>query len=180
MLSCWCIVLVLGILKKAQAINYCPPLGPVYTVPTKLSEDEAIQRVSRNLSARLDRVIESKAPQFKLNDTSFSINFFSAHESNSLFQYHYTAPILNSSSTQKVDENTIYRIGSITKLITVLALLVNGKVDFNDPVTNFIPELDALSKEQDEHFDATTMVRWSEITVGALASHLAGVGRSCE
>ena len=72
-------------------------------------------------------------------------------------------------------------------MVTVLALLIQeGKVDFDDPITNYIPELaryteqDYKDDEESETCDDSTTTQWSQITVGALASHLSGIGRVCK
>lgn len=182
------LVVSLGALYLVGAVNYCPPLGPLYEKPQRLSTDPLIRQISKNLTERLKAIVKNRnitVTGFDTNTTSFSLNLFSAHESKSIHQYHYTAPTLNASSTRKVDENSVYRIASISKMITVLALLVQGsKVHFDDRITKYIPELAEIAKKQNaenhETFDYVEAVVWSEITVGALASHLAGVGRSCK
>jgi CubicO group peptidase (beta-lactamase class C family) len=114
--------------------------------------------------------------QFKprINASAISISVKSIHEDSLLFNYHFTPPKLSAVGTRAVDENTIYRVGSISKLMPVLALLQSGNVSFDDPVTEYIPELRNAA-------GATTSssVAWDDITVGALASHLAGLGTDC-
>lgn len=177
-----------AILCFAHAAENCLPLGPVYELPRNLSTDASICQAAQNITAFLDQQVEhlndSTSP-YDLKNTSFSIDLFSAHDHGSLFQYHFTAPILDASSTQKVDENTVYRIGSISKMVTVFALLLQeGKVHFDDPITKFIPELVRYTEqeskddgESETYDDSAT--QWSQITVGALASQLSGIGRNC-
>lgn len=170
-------------------MDYCPPLGPVYEPPRNLSADASICLAAQNLTATLNQLLgsrEASTSTFALNTTSFSIDLFSAHDHGSLFQYHFTASALNASSTKKVDENTVYRVGSISKIVTVLALLLQeGKVHFDDPITKFIPELaryaeeDNEDDEESETYDDLATTKWSQITVGALASQLSGIGRTC-
>ena len=177
----------LAVLRFTLATDYCPPLGPVHAVPHNLSTDESIRRAARNISATLAHLLDTGANDstgFDANTTSFSVNLFSVHEPESIFQYHFTASTMNSSSTKKVDENSVYRIGSISKLVTTFGLLVQGnKVHFDDPITKYIPELDAIAmahkSSANSEQDDVAMAQWSQITVGALAGHLAGIGRSC-
>lgn len=122
---------------------------------------------------------------FDTNTTSFSISLFSIHESDPIFQYHFTASTLNTSSTKIVNEDLVYRIGSITKMVTVFELLLQGKrVRFDDPVTRYVPELAVIAEAQHNKTkwedDEVATANWLQITVGALAGHLAGIGRSCE
>ena len=73
----------------------------------------------------------------------------------------------------------MYRIGSISKLFTVFALLVeNGDANFNDPITKFVPELrDSWMVKQKGVVNA---VQWKDVTLGALASQMSGIGRDCK
>ena len=74
-----------------------------------------------------------------------------------------------------LDDNTIYRVGSVTKLITAYALLVkNGMLDFHEPVLKYLPELGSTKANE---VDKTA---WDDVTVGALASHLSGIMRDCK
>lgn len=179
-----------AILCFTHAFDYCPPLGPVYELPRNLSTDPSIRLAAQNFTAlineRVERINDSTTASFLTANTSFSIDLFSAHDDESLFQYHFTAPVRNASSTKTVDENTIYRIGSISKVVTILALLrQEGKLHFDDPITKYIPELARYDEQENEDdqeseiCDDSTTTHWSQITVGALASHLSGIGRTC-
>lgn len=177
-----------ALLRLSVAANYCPPLGPVYSIPRNLSTDDSIRQTAQNVSATLGHLLKTGAnasAAFDTNTTSFSVNLFSVHESDYIFQYHFTASTLNTSSAKSVDENSVYRIGSITKMVTVLELLLQGeRVRFEDPVTKYVPELAAIAEAQHHQTkmedDEVATPKWSQITVGALASHLAGIGRSCK
>ena len=170
-----------------HAFDYCPPLGPVYEVPRNLSSDASIRLAAANLTATLDQLLGSQTSYLSQNTTSFSIDLFSAQESESLFGYHHTASALNATSAKKVDENTVYRIGSISKILTVLALLLqDSKVQFDDPIAKHVPEVARYAEreyedyDEPEDYDDVTYTKWSRITVGALASQLAGIGRACK
>jgi CubicO group peptidase (beta-lactamase class C family) len=69
------------------------------------------------------------------------------------------------------DQNTVYRIGSLTKMFTALMLeqLVQaGIVKFSDPVEKYFPEVNTI---KGKFRDA------EPITLGQLATHTAGLGR---
>lgn len=183
--TCGLLLCLIFSLCLAAQVDYCPPLGPVDEVPRKLAENKYLRQLSAQYASTFLKRISKNitAEGFDASTTSFSVNIFSAHECESIFQYHFTSSSLNSSSTKKVDENTVYRIGSITKVVTVLALLLqDDKVHFDDPITKHIPELARIAARQaavaTENFDDIATTQWSHITVGALASQLAGIGRS--
>lgn len=99
-----------------------------------------------------------------------------------LFQYFYTSPATANASTgvTQVDENTVFRIGSASKLWTVYTLLASaGETSLYDPVTKWVPELQAAAVAAGTN-DAVDYVRWEDVTLQELASHLAGMGRDCK
>lgn len=171
----------------SQATNYCPLSGALYPSPSKISSNTQTQSANALLSSALDNAIngnQSTYGDFRPDTNSFSISVVSANDEDTFFQYHHTAKYLDqhSGGTEKVTADTVFRIGSISKLFTVFALLVQGeKVHFDDPVTAYIPELDAIARRQASgSFDPISQVQWEDVTIGALASQLAGIGRDCK
>ncbi|KAJ4988100.1 Beta-lactamase-like protein-like protein 1 [Stagonosporopsis vannaccii] len=60
--------------------------------------------------------------------------------------------------------DTSLRIGSVTKIFTMLAILLSAdKISLSDPITRFVPELNKKA--------------YKDITIAALASHTSGLGR---
>ena len=110
---------------------------------------------------------------------------FSTSDSSSdpFWQYHYTAPTVANSTAgvHQVDIDSIYRLGSITKLITVYSLLVAaGDGYWQEPVTKYVPELAEIAQgDPAEGIEDITRIRWQDITVGDLANHLSGLPRDC-
>jgi CubicO group peptidase (beta-lactamase class C family) len=53
-----------------------------------------------------------------------------------------------------------------------------------DPVAKYIPEIQAavvdLLRNSTKRHDGINFTKWNEVTVGELASHLAGIARDCE
>jgi hypothetical protein len=117
-------------------------------------------------------------------NTTFSIALFSSNtgdaESESTFwQYHYGSPALRqtSESPPNVTQDSIYRIGGLTEVFTVWSLLLTaGDQILNDPVTKHLPELSNYTEVQ----NTVSNVKWDDVTVGQLASHMSGVARDCE
>jgi len=51
---------------------------------------------------------------------------------------------------------------------------------FNEPIFNFIPELKKVALQQERELNIMKQVVWKKVTLGALASHMAGLGNICE
>lgn len=169
-----------------QAKNFCPPLGPVYPTPRNISSTPAGISVAVGLATSLDAALKSgsiNGSPLDADNVSFSIQFSSLNEPNRpLFEYHHSAvaAALNTSSTQKVTADSIYRIGSISKVFIPYALLIaKGPGIFNERITNFVPELEALALEQEKKLNIIDQVIWKEVTLGSLASHTSGLGNIC-
>jgi CubicO group peptidase (beta-lactamase class C family) len=62
-----------------------------------------------------------------------------------------------------VDNNTIFRVASVTKVFTVLAILLGNKIKMEDLIPEFIPELDDP--------------KWAEVSIGMLTSQISGIPR---
>ncbi|KAL1969876.1 hypothetical protein VTN77DRAFT_7385 [Rasamsonia byssochlamydoides] len=147
---------------------HCPPLGPVLPPPSDPSQNEAVQTAVFAITAAFQNLTSG------LNDTAISIGVTSIHEDTPLLDLHWTPPSRNPNGTDKVDRDTIYRVGSISKTYTVLALLqLADKIQWTDPVTKYVPELRDLYSSEDT--SAVTAVDWDEVTIEALASHLGDI-----
>lgn len=145
----------------------CPILGPSFPSNFDLSSSTTI----RELGSRFPEQIKSLFSSGAVNRThlSFSINVFSTVTNSSIYSYHHAAPGLNGSLTAGVlNDGTIYRIGSVSKLYTVYAILAYAGMEvFDHPVTRYLPELVANSRG-----DPLERINWEDVTVGALASQL--------
>lgn len=189
-------IIIINIITTVQGLavnmNYCPLLGPVFPAPTNLATSAAFAAAKANLTSTLDTYVQTGKSSplshiFDANETSFTLEVFSVSDNpDPLIRYYYTAPSLVNASTgvQKVDENTVFRIGSISKLWTVLLYLIHaGDKGFHDPVTKYIPELKAAAAAAAAaavEEDAIDTLRWEDVTIKELASHMAGVSRDCE
>lgn len=161
----------------------CPLLGTSFPVPRNLSGSSIIQSAIANLTATIHEAGStgnSSHGIFNTNATSFSIQIFDTKSAEPLLDYHNSAPLLaaaSDSGVKTVDANTVYRIGSISKLLTVFTFLLEaGDSLWNDPVTDYVPELKAAAQQSTNNVNS---VRWNEVTLGALASQMAGIPRDC-
>ncbi len=144
----------------------CPPLGPILPAPTGLSQSPLFQTLMTEINAQLQNTSSL------LNQTAVSIGMRSVHDDGSLLNFHFTPQEYNTSGTHKVDGDTVYRIGSTTKLFTALSILqLEGKINPFDPVTKYVPKLGDISGLN----NSLTKVDWNTVTIHALMSHMGGV-----
>jgi hypothetical protein len=150
-------------------------MGSIFPKPRNLSTSATMQAAIQNLTAVFTARDADNSTGSYTNP--YSVQVFSASDSTPLFQHYHTAPNLasfNSTGVTQVDADTVYRIGSLTKIFTVFTFLLEaGDVHFNSPVTNYVPELAALAKNTSGN--AITRIAWEDITIGELASHMAGI-----
>lgn len=119
-----------------------PTIGPVYLSPANGSF-AAFDDARTRAKAAIEKAIATGESQYGTVDnqeTSFSISVFSTNSNETLFTYHFEAPLLNGSYTRgKLTDDTIYRTGSLGKLLSVYQFLVDiGDNVFLDPITKYI------------------------------------------
>lgn len=106
-------------------------LGPIYGPPTGLLTSAVSNTWASRLSGTLNEVLQSGHSEFgdfEANTSSVSITILSTEndENAPFFDFQYTSPFLNHSAggTNHITKNSIYRIGSISKLFTAYTFLV--------------------------------------------------------
>jgi CubicO group peptidase (beta-lactamase class C family) len=161
---------------SAEAIKTtgCPLLGPAFPAPTALSEDPTFSSKAEELTSKLNEAIED-------GSLSFAVQVFSSEEDHSAFGFYHTDdPIkVGSVGVKEVDEDTMFRIGSISKLWTMyLFMTLEGTRYFHEPVSKYVPELQIEYSSAQEK-DKINYLQWSDVTIGELASHQAGLARDC-
>jgi CubicO group peptidase (beta-lactamase class C family) len=165
---------------NAQSPNYCPLPGPIYP-PTNLSNDPTFATAVQDITSILDQA----ASNGSLSSTSISVQIFDAAEAGPLLNFAYTADNINTTlGVSKVDQDTVFRVGSVSKLWTMVLFLVEeGLWPFQEPVARFIPELGRAASElrwdPRKRRDGIDYVHWGDVSMGDLASHLAGIARDC-
>lgn len=154
-------LVLLGLAGLGVSQN-CPPLGAAYPAAT----DPDSPAFTAAKTAIDDVIAEGISSGALDNTTSFAIQVFSRHSDEALYEHYHGA---------STGPDTLYRVASISKLMTVYATLAAlGDEHWHDPVTKHIPELARL-KVQNPVYD----VDWSAVTLGALASHMGGIPRDC-
>ncbi|KAI8625975.1 beta-lactamase/transpeptidase-like protein [Xylariaceae sp. FL1651] len=147
----------------------CPPLGRVVPAPTNPSSHGSVQTAIQTIAGEFQNLTAT------FNTTGISIEVKSIHEAGPMIELHYTPPILDTTGTAAIDSQTIYRMGSISKIFAVLSVLTQGHMKMEDPITKYVPELLQLKSEASVINDITT-VNWDQVTVGALTTHMGGIG----
>ncbi|KAF2237137.1 beta-lactamase/transpeptidase-like protein [Viridothelium virens] len=173
------VVFVGASIAADTSTKICPVLGPAFPAPVGLSSEKLFQAAVGSFEDALEKALEtdlSTNGPGQFNTTTMSIGMFSTSEDGLLYQRHYTDPAVRNSSfgTQQVDSRSIYRLGSIGKLLTVYSFLISvGDQRFNDPIAKYIPELVRDSKTVKSQNGMTP--DWNETTLGQLASHMSGL-----
>ncbi|KAF5675557.1 beta-lactamase-like 1 [Fusarium heterosporum] len=170
------ILLVLAALspRACASSNICPLLGPIFPPVDHPLESTVFSNAIAHLNATF-RELDRNGTFEELNTTLF-VQAFSA--SDTVFQHGYAPPAMKSFLTSgTLNENTVFRVGSVSKLLTVYTLLSEvGMKHMDDPVTKWVPELARAAKKNIGGI--ARRVQWNEVTIGQLAGHLAGVSRN--
>lgn len=175
-------LLLLCAVSLTNAIHLCPLLGPIYPPPTDLSHDASFNSALQNITNAIQNGINTG----QFSNDSLSIQIFDASDAGSLFSLSYTADDVNKTlGVSQVDENTVFRIGSTSKLFTMFIMLIeNGLASMQDPIAQYIPELRQAVNEMSHNAtmsqNGIDFTKWNEVTIGELASHLAGIARDCK
>lgn len=149
-----------------------PLAGPSFLANFDPSNTQAIQDAISGFPDLIEGFFSDET--LVRDDLIFYIDVFSAATGGSIYSYKHVGDGQEDALTAgELDEHSIARVGSVTKLFTVYAVIAYGGIEvLAHPVTDYIPELaGSIPDGEDlEHID------WDRITVGALASQQAGVG----
>jgi hypothetical protein len=116
--------------------------GNIYLPLTNFS-NSIIEEARQNVTNQIEQAIAAGDSKYGpiTDDTSFSATVFSLKTGEAIFGYHYEAPKLGKESYTKgkLSDSTIYRTGSIGKLLTMYTWLVDlGDWMYYDPITKFV------------------------------------------
>lgn len=169
-----------GVLANAQTLTkdglvLCPIKGQQFPTPSKLAQEPIWQAAARSL----EKTLEANLTQAPYNETTFSVGVFSTTDEELLLDYHHSDPGVADSrlGAKEVDADSIYRIASISKVLTVYLWLVHdGHRRLSDPIIEHVPQLAAFDDPGVDY----PLPNWNDITVGDLMGFLAGMGRDCE
>jgi len=155
--------------QRPTPTDDCPILGPAFPSDFDVTSSTAIKEAISAFPGLIDNLFDSGV--MNRSDISFTIDVFSSETNDSIYSYVHSGEDLKSSLTAGIlDDGTIFRIGSVSKLYTVYAILaVAGMEIFEHPVTKYLPELAWDDIPSDK-------IVWNQVTVGALASQMGGTG----
>jgi hypothetical protein len=179
----WVLPALLAQVPVTLAAPNCPLIGAEFPPPQRLAEHPRWKTAVANLTAVFDYIDVSNITG--VDRFSYSIQIFSTNPGPPiLWERHRTAKDLptNTTGVKTVDADTVYRLGSVSKVFTVLAFLAEvGDADWNQPITKYIPELAKRSGTgSSADFDSVRQTAWEDITIGSLASQVSGLGRDCK
>lgn len=163
------------------AIPNCPIFGAEFPAPKRLIEHPRWQQALVNLTNAFDTLDANVTG----DDLSYSVQIFSTDYGGKILADRYrTAATLDpqTEGVKEVGPDTVYRIGSVSKIFTVLAFLAEvGDTHWNSPITAFVPELARYSAQiATQPIDNVRRTDWEDITIGALVAQVSGVGRDCK
>lgn len=160
---------------EAVASPNCPIQGAEFPKPRQLSEQPSWKAALAALITTFESVASVG------NNYSFSVQVFSTNPGAPIvFESYHTAQDLpkNTTGVKKVDADTVYRLGSVTKIFTVLAFLAEvGDKYFNHPIGDFVPEIAELKKQQPDPNDKIRTTDWDDITIISLMTQMSGLER---
>lgn len=148
-------------------LAYCDDPSPAFPLPMFNPSSKELISMRNDLETLVSQLVK----EARFNRTSMSMEVTSQTEA--LFSLHHTAIELDEETPGAVDVNgsTAFRIASMTKPFTVLAILQQhaaGKLHLDDPVNKYIAELNDPQNGT---------LPWHDITLRALSSQIAGIPR---
>jgi CubicO group peptidase (beta-lactamase class C family) len=162
-------------LNVSSAI-FCPLYGPSFPAATNLSDSTTIQRALKTLKALIDIGFETESSSSGPVDPTAAnaIQIFSTEDTaQPLFEYYRNGNTSSPTGVQDIDGDTVFRIASISKVITAYLILIElGDAHWSTRITDVVPELKGRQKNNDNPIDN---VEWEDVTLGALAGQISGV-----
>ncbi|KIN07557.1 hypothetical protein OIDMADRAFT_22431 [Oidiodendron maius Zn] len=166
------LALVAPVFVCATCYNPGPSFPPVH----RLLDQTDFEQLRTTLHRVISDILQ-EPDGWTTNTTSFAVQVTSVNET--LWDYFYTAPILGEykdSDPTPVTGDTAFRIASISKSFTVYAALLENKINLDDSVAQYIPEL----IEQRQINSTLVNVDWDQVTIWSLASQLSGISREAD
>lgn len=160
-------LILLLILISPFCLASCDSPTPAFPLPDFDHHGPSLQ----STNSRIYNAIKSLIQKDEYNKTSFSLEVTS--QTHTLFSMHHTAKVRSSlrRGAKEISNNTAYRIASMTKPFTVLAILQQqqaGNLSLDDSVSNYVSAL---------NFPQKGSIPWKDITLRSLATQQSGIPR---
>lgn len=155
------------ILLAPQTYAACYDPSPAFLPPQSSTyrDSPILNNAFKSIAKSLDELVSQ--PEFDTSSFSIEVTTSTA----SLWELHHTArnkdPVRP--GTDKVSGESAYRMASISKAFTVLAIIqqhVAGNLSIDDTI--------------DQYLDLRGDIQWSDITLRTVASQLSGIPRDCK
>ena len=145
----------------------CDSPTPAFPLPDFDHHSQSLQSTTK----RINNAIKSLTQKDEYNKTSFSLEVTS--QTSTLISIHHTAKIRSRlrRGAPEITNTTAYRIASMTKPFTVLAILQQhqaGNLSLDDPVSAHIAALNLPQKGS---------IPWNHISLRSLATQQSGIPR---
>jgi CubicO group peptidase (beta-lactamase class C family) len=173
-------MLLLSLASAAAAIQ-CSWQGPAFPEPQDIASSPTFQSALEKLKSTFETGIlaGNSSTDTIPNTSAAAVHIFSVDSEKPLFEWYHDGTILNTTvGVKHLDGDSIIRVASISKLLTVYLLLKEaGDGWWNVPVTDVIPELKEHDKWKENEVD---FVKWSDVTIGSLAGQISGIPVDCK
>ena len=153
-----------------------PLTGADLPAPKHLSKSSTFMAAITQLEEAIEQAMNASSTGQKFaSNASFAVDVFSIYEDQPYLKKFYSGFQNASEGTSSIDDDTIFRLGSISKLYTIyLSLIADGESHWNNPITNYIPELAAY---MNLHSSGQTTWNFTAMTLGDLAGQTSGLPR---
>ncbi|KAK4081372.1 hypothetical protein Purlil1_11714 [Purpureocillium lilacinum] len=158
--------------SSSQPIDECPIFGASFPAAFNISATKAFSSARAAFPAAIEEQFSSGL--LNRTHTVFAIDVFSTATNESVYSYFHVGDALKGAVVGgKLNDTTVSRVGSVTKLFTAYAILATAGIGVMDhPVTRYLPELGGNGAQS----DPLERLRWEDVTVGALMSQQGGSG----
>ena len=158
--------LLLGILVT-QALARCYDPSPGFPLPKHHAyhDSELLKKDFQLIENELEKLVSES----KFDISSYSIEITTSD--GTLWENHHTSKEKDAKrpGAAKITGNSVYRMASVTKCFTTLALLqqhIAGNLSLDDTIDMYLSDLSGS-------------IPWKDITLKTMASQLSGIPRDC-
>jgi CubicO group peptidase (beta-lactamase class C family) len=160
------VYLILGIIVT-QVLARCYDPSPAFPLPKHHDYQES-ERLKKDFQL-IEKELKSLVSDSKFDISSYSIEITTSE--GTLWENHHTSKEKDPKrpGATHVTGNSVYRMASVTKCFTTLALLqqhIAGNLSLDDTVDMYLSDLSGS-------------IPWKDITLKTMASQLSGIPRDC-